>query len=200
MTKHWGTCFRTGAGAAALLLGGTGIFLGTGAAHATSLIVECGGMTEAQAITAGYNTINDSALPGPVVENGTGGNDWIYGTVAADTLSGGGGNDIICGGDNADTIIGNTGNDKLHGGDNADTIYGDDLFSGAGRAGDGDDKLFGENGSDTLYGNGGEDTLRGQDNPIGGGDGGDGGNDADTCTTLEGSPASPTNGAPISCP
>ncbi|MFG1948711.1 calcium-binding protein [Nonomuraea sp. NPDC048826] len=198
MTNHWSTRFRTSAGAAALLLGGTGILFGTGAAHASSLVVSCGGMTEAQAIAAGFNTINLSGQQGAVV-NGPGTNDWIYGTSFRDILSGGGGNDIICGGAGADDLIGNTGNDELHGGDHADTLYGDDLFSGNGRIGDGNDELHGGSGSDTLYGNGGGDTLRGQGNPVGGGDGGDGGNDPNTCFTLEGSPANPTNGAPINC-
>ncbi|HEX3191888.1 MAG TPA: hypothetical protein VHS30_19115, partial [Streptosporangiaceae bacterium] len=80
---------------------------------------------------------------------------------------------------------------------NADTIYGDELGSGNGKPGDGNDHLFGDNGSDTLYGNGGNDVLRGDNNPVGGGDGGDG---TDTCTTLEGSPAAPTSGTPLSCP
>jgi hypothetical protein len=61
-------------------------------------------------------------------------------------------------------------------------------------------KIFGDNGSDTLYGNGGNDVLRGDNNPVGGGDGGDGGDGTDTCTTLEGSPAAPTSGTPLSCP
>ena len=190
---------RFGTGAAAVLISGAGLFLGTPASALAAAPVTCGGLTATQAAAAGYNVIDDSGQPGPAVVNGTSGNDWIYGTPLADTLNGAGGDDIICGAGDADTLIGGTGDDRLHGDDAADILYGDELGSGTGKTGDGDDKLFGGNGSDTLFGNGGSDTLRGDANPKNGRDSGDGGDGSDTCTTLEGAPSSSSSTGPVNC-
>lgn len=110
--------------------------------------------------------------------NGLGGNDRIYGTLAADSLYGGTGNDVLSGdaGDDAlfgeegndsldggagnDTLSGGIGNDVLHGGAGADTQLGeegDDTLQGE----DGDDLLEGGAGYDKLYGGAGNDILRG---------------------------------------
>ena len=184
MTRYHGTRVRAGAGVAALLLSGAGLLATATAADAATPPVSCGGMTAAAATAAGYNVFDFSAQPGPMVFTSTTGtgNDWIYGTPAADTLSGSAGNDIICGGANSDFIFGNSGNDELHGEAGSDTIYGDDFGSGNGAASDGDDLIFGGPESDTMLGNGGRDDIRGG---AGASDSGDGGNGADTCKVPE---------------
>jgi len=48
--------------------------------------------------------------------SGTGGNDLIVGSSAADSISGGGGNDLIFGSTGSDTLSGGNGNDYLDGG------------------------------------------------------------------------------------
>ncbi|MBK5922432.1 hypothetical protein CCR90_01300 [Rhodovulum sulfidophilum] len=96
---------------------------------------------------------------------GSGGHDWIDGSIAtqactfeggkgADTLLGGSGNDTITGGGGNDTIEGGAGNDRLEGGygnDRIDAGTGNDILVG----GAWDDILNGGSGNDTfLYGTG----------------------------------------------
>jgi Ca2+-binding RTX toxin-like protein len=118
---------------------------------------------------------------------GTGGNDTLLGTDAADgflldagddTATGGGGADAFCAGEGNDTVSGGAGNDtgsgdagqdKLLGGGGKDKLTGlggnDKLLGGGGRdkltGGTGRDKLLGQGGRDLLLGGGGRDTLRG---------------------------------------
>jgi Ca2+-binding RTX toxin-like protein len=69
------------------------------------------------------------------------GDDIVFGGVLADNLAGGAGDDIILGFGGADLIEGNSGDDTLLGGRGRDDIYG----------GTGNDILFGGRGQDTFY-------------------------------------------------
>jgi hypothetical protein len=73
----------------------------------------------------------------------------IFGTAGADTLTGTGAGETIIGGNGADTINGLGGADDLRGGNGADTIDG----------GAGADRITGGNGGDTLTGGGAGDTF-----------------------------------------
>jgi Ca2+-binding RTX toxin-like protein len=119
-------------------------------------------------------------------QNGTDGDDRLFGRFGDDTFSGGLGNDLITGSLGNDSLDGGPGNDRLDGGP------GDDALSG----GDGDDNLTGSLGNDTLDGGNGNDSLGGSngDDTLLGGDGDDnlsggpgndelvGGNGKDTLT------------------
>ncbi len=94
------------------------------------------------------------------VQQGTAGNDDLYGYAVADTLSGDDGDDLLRGaaGDDtlygdrgADCLLGEAGADRLDGGDGNDQLNG----------GDGDDVLLGQDGVDRLEGDRGNDLLRG---------------------------------------
>lgn len=117
----------------------------------------------------------------------TEGNDVIWGTMAADTISALGGHDVVCGrgggdriagGPGRDRIFGNAGNDYIYGGDHRDRIWGNsgnDVIYGGGRldrisggygddflyGGPGPDRLYGQAGNDTIYGNKGRDRING---------------------------------------
>ena len=82
---------------------------------------------------------------------GDDGRDCIYGQGGADTLNGGSSGDVLLGQDGSDTLNGNAGNDALDGGN------GNDILNG----GAGDDSLNGGGGTDTLNGGAGDDTLDG---------------------------------------
>jgi Ca2+-binding RTX toxin-like protein len=84
--------------------------------------------------------MNDS--PKPVYVDAGMGDDRIYGSAFADTLTGGGG---------SDRLFGLSGNDRLNGSGGKDVLFG----------GDGDDRLFGSDGPDRLFGEAGNDTLDG---------------------------------------
>lgn len=112
--------------------------------------------------------------------NGTGANDLILGSAAADTVNaqggtdcvlGGGGGDTLRGGGGADIIIAAAGNDNVRGNRGDDVIYG----------GSGNDSLQGNRQNDTIYGESGDDQL------IGGRqtDFCDGGTGTDTAATCE---------------
>jgi len=101
------------------------------------------------------------------IQEGTGGNNTLTGTVDADRLYGYGGNDRLNGDDDNDLLRGGSGNDNLNGGDDDDILIGgngvDSLYGGAG-----DDKIEYDNfdavinggiGLDTLYIAGGGITL-----------------------------------------
>jgi Ca2+-binding RTX toxin-like protein len=62
----------------------------------------------------------------PVMENGTSGDDEIFGGAGDDTLSGGAGNDSLSGGDGADIIKAGAGNDVITGGEGDDALQGED--------------------------------------------------------------------------
>jgi serralysin len=129
--------------------------------------------------------ISVSYIPVLSGEDGTPGNDTIYGGGGNDTANGGGGNDIIYGGIAAvdatetgddflygnaglDTIYGNGGNDTISGGLDADYLIGgtgnDTIYGGLSSTDTtdlSDDFIRGGDGIDTLYGNGGDDTIAG---------------------------------------
>ncbi|TAK86261.1 MAG: hypothetical protein EPO12_02655, partial [Aquabacterium sp.] len=111
------------------------------------------------------------AVAASVIESqvriGTGLDDYLLGTDAAENLDGkagndlivgGKGNDTLAGGDGADTVRGDAGDDSILGGAGADYLYdyeGNDTLLG----GDGNDTLSGGAGNDSLSGGAGEDWL-----------------------------------------
>ena len=91
---------------------------------------------------------------------GDDGRDCMYGQGGDDTLSGAAGDDLLSGQDGNDTLNGNAGNDTLDGGSGNDTLNGNagnDTLSG----GVGTDTLDGGAGDDTLDGGPGADVLKG---------------------------------------
>ncbi|ARC87645.1 calcium-binding protein [Rhodovulum sp. MB263] len=91
---------------------------------------------------------------------GSGGHDWIDGSIAtqACTFAGGSGADTLLGGSGADTITGGGGNDTIEGGAGNDRLeggYGNDRID----AGTGNDILIGGAWDDTLNGGAGNDTF-----------------------------------------
>lgn len=90
---------------------------------------------------------------------GTGGIDYIRGTLNADTLNGGAGDDSLNGAAGNDTLNGGAGDDMLYGEDGADTLDG----------GAGNDTLGGGKGNNTyLFGRGdGQDTVYTYDETAG---------------------------------
>lgn len=116
-----------------------------------------------------------------LIQQGTNGNDELFGSAIRDWIKGGSGDDTLAGGDGADLIIGGDGDDILYAdGENeffsaianiANKIWagagGDQLFGGYSRdvmgGGAGDDYLEGETGNDILYGGAGNDELDGGD-------------------------------------
>ncbi|WP_170337070.1 calcium-binding protein [Ruegeria arenilitoris] len=80
---------------------------------------------------------------------GTSGNDALYGSHLADTLSGLSGDDTLDGNVGSDVLKGGSGDDVLRGEDGNDTIWG----------GRGDDFIDGGNGNDMIRGNFGNDTI-----------------------------------------
>ena len=128
-------------------------------------------------------TLWDGALLKATVDAVTEGDDFSFGTAAAETISplagldtvlAGGGNDLVLGGDGSDNLYGEAGDDTVRG------EAGYDLLSG----GDGDDSLDGGADDDALFGDSGRDSLSGADgfdelNGGGGSDSLDGGADDD---------------------
>ncbi len=74
-------------------------------------------------------------------QNGTSGNDVIYGTTGDDVQNGGDGNDSLRGGAGNDDLYGGEGNDALQGGTGQDDLYG----------GEGDDTYFIEDNLDSVF-------------------------------------------------
>src|SRR5262245_236882 len=77
------------------------------------------------------------------------GNDVDDGDTGSDVIDGGGGNDTLIGGAGADVLLGGIGHDLLDGGSDSDILLG----------GDGDDRLAGRGGDDFLDGGNGSDTA-----------------------------------------
>ena len=75
-----------------------------------------------------------------MTQQGTSGNDTLYGTEGADTLDGLDGNDYLYGEEGADRLVGGPGNERLYGADGDDTLY----------SGTGDDRIEGGNGTDAY--------------------------------------------------
>ena len=112
-----------------------------------------------------YYGENDELFSRLVVAIRTGGElgggaaqDWMVGSVGADTLNGLGGNDYLVGGADGDTLSGGADEDLLYGDSGNDDLRGntgdDELYGG-----DGDDILNGGGGSDILHGGAGADTY-----------------------------------------
>ncbi len=96
--------------------------------------------------------------PDGVLQNGIGGNDYIYAGNGDDLVYAQSGNDYVTGDLGNDTIYGGNGIDQLFGGEGDDLIDGcaqDDYIEG----GEGDDILSGGYGSDVIYGGNGDDTI-----------------------------------------
>ncbi|HEU5058946.1 MAG TPA: calcium-binding protein [Kofleriaceae bacterium] len=99
------------------------------------------------------------------------GDDLLFGTSAANTLTGGAGNDQLYGLGGVDTLYGGDGNDRLFGDAGGDKLYGDagddDLLGAAGndtlRGGDGSDVLDGGDATDSYFGEAGDDFLYNND-------------------------------------
>ncbi len=108
-----------------------------------------------------------------------GGDDYVIGGDAADSVDGGDGSDWLYGGSGDDTInagagamdvsLGDDGNDTINGEGGMDYMYGyagnDTLRGGAGDdvayGGAGNDELYGDDGADWLFGEAGNDKLFG---------------------------------------
>ncbi len=116
---------------------------------------------DAQDYSAALLQGGTAALPDPTARGvdlfGEGGNDFIEGSLKADTLNGGDGVNWLSGLFGDDTLIGGPRTDLLHG--NADT----DLLIGGG----GGDQLFGGAQTDTLVGGPGNDVLWGDAESVG---------------------------------
>lgn len=97
-------------------------------------------------------------LTGPLLMEGTDGNDLLDSDRLGDTVLGGGGNDDLDGFGGDDRLEGEGGNDTLEGGSGADTLSGGDGFDSL-RGNSGDDRLIGGSGNDTLDGDEGNDTY-----------------------------------------
>lgn len=129
------------------------------------------------------NLTVDEAFNIPIEANGEGGDDYLMGSSANDTLDGGAGNDDLQGRAGNDLINAGEGNDNVDGGTGDDTLNGgsdrDVLLGGAGH-----DRINGQDGIDAIEGGAGNDTLSGGNDfdAIYGGSGndvldGDAGND-----------------------
>lgn len=78
-------------------------------------------------ITFADVTVGLWSLVGPIVVNGTSGNDTLSGTAARERFYGFSGDDLITGGQEEDAFIGGAGNDTLDGGGPNDPTNQDDL-------------------------------------------------------------------------
>ena len=105
-----------------------------------------------------------------LVQQGSAGNDTLYGYETDDVLDGGAGNDTLYGADGQDLLLGSEGNDRIYGQDGDDELQGgegEDTLDG----GTGIDRLFGQAGNDILYGGSDNDDLiggLGNDRLVGG--------------------------------
>ncbi len=109
------------------------------------------GLSRLEEIRFADGTVWDLDTVKAMVQQGTYGNDILYGYAVADTIHGGEGNDDIRGFGGDDVLFGDSGADALSGRDGADILYG----------GDGNDNLTGDSGNDTLDGGAGDDRLNG---------------------------------------
>ena len=94
--------------------------------------------------------------------DGEHGDDTIYGEGGSDILFGNRGDDTLFGGDGNDILIGDSGRDVIRGQEGADIVSGGDgvdLISG----GLGNDELHGDGGGDIIWGDNGRDTIYGGD-------------------------------------
>ena len=93
-------------------------------ASAVAAVITCGGMTQAQAIAAGYTISNNASSPVGVIVLGGPGPDWIVGSDFNDVLEGQGGRDHLCGRDSTDNLRGGSGDDSMSGGGGNDDLRG----------------------------------------------------------------------------
>lgn len=96
----------------------------------------------------------------PVIAQGDGGENALFGGAGDDILDGGSGDDTIIALDGNDTTVGGSGRDVVDAGAGNDLILGnsgDDVLN----AGAGDDTVFGGSGRDRLSGGAGDDVLDG---------------------------------------
>lgn len=138
----------------------------------------CAGMTEAQAIAAGYAVDDRSQATSGQTIVGTSGDDWIIGSEHSDRISGLGGHDAICSRSSRDVVNAGSGHDVVDAGRGRDVVNGAagrdlllgnrgaDLLRGGGGSdtldgGPGNDRLRGNRGNDTLIGGPGSDAMRG---------------------------------------
>ncbi|WP_293406682.1 Ig-like domain-containing protein [Phenylobacterium sp.] len=96
----------------------------------------------------------------PARVSGGGGDDRIYGGEHTDLLHGNQGDDYILGSLDADTVMGGQGSDFLHGNQGDDIVFGD-LGRDSVAGGQGNDFVHGNAGDDVLLGDLGDDTLLG---------------------------------------
>lgn len=116
-----------------------------------------GGSCNGRLSTVGLDASHEH---GPVIIEGTDGDDVIIGSRGDDTIYGNGGDDLICGGAGADDISGGDGHDSIFAERGDDTLRGDggdDFVSG----GHGNDNISGGFGENLLYGDKGDDILDG---------------------------------------
>lgn len=116
-----------------------------------------GGSCNGRLSTVGMDASHER---GPVIIEGTDGDDVIIGSRGDDVINGNGGDDLICGGGGADDISGGDGQDTIFGEKGDDTLRGDagDDFISGGR---GNDDISGGVGENLLYGDKGDDLLNG---------------------------------------
>ena len=116
-----------------------------------------GGSSNGRLSTVGLDASHER---GPVIIEGTDGDDVIIGSRGDDFILGHGGDDLVCGGGGADDIRGGDGNDTIFGERGDDTLRGDvgDDFISSGR---GNDHISGGFGKNLLYGDEGDDILDG---------------------------------------
>lgn len=121
--------------------------------HASAFGASCNGRLSTVGLDASHER-------GPVIIEGSDGDDVIIGSRGDDSIRGYGGDDVICGGAGADDISGGDGHDTVFGERGDDTLRGDagdDFISG----GPGNDNISGGFGENLLYGDGGDDILDG---------------------------------------
>jgi hypothetical protein len=191
---------RLGFAATALVLATAGV-VGVAGSPAFAVVPLGCGPFSGVAPPANYTVVDMPAL-GVNVYNSVGGQEFVIGTLGADTITMSGANDIVCGrdggdfidaGGGADIVYSGYGNDEVYGGLGDDVISGGqdndrlvgDTFAGPSAA-DGNDQIHGANGDDEIFGYNGDDKIwGGPDN-----DSGDGGGGSDVCNTDVENPTS----------
>ena len=139
---------------------GEAIFVSVDRGNAILRFETCAGMTESQALAAGYTIDDRSAATSGQTITGGAGPDWIIGSESKDVIRGKAGGDAICSRGGRDMVAGDWGPDYIDGGQERDFLRGgrgNDTIIG----GHGWDFLFGGHGMDVLDGGLGRDHLRG---------------------------------------
>lgn len=113
-----------------------------------SLIITDGGTLDLSDELAFTPAEISTSAESTTLVSGTG-NDWLYGNIGDDAVSGNDGRDYIFGDAGDDTLWGDAGNDYLDGGTGANVLYG----------GQGDDSLRSDFGNSSLIGGTGNDVY-----------------------------------------